>query len=368
MKFNRSNFFKSTIAALFTTSSYFNANALVTRNNNSGMKYKRLGNTDIYPSQIVMGTAQWKDDTFLEPFHLSFEMGVNYIDTSPGYRGGKAEKITGNVIKSKKIRDKIYLANKISAYDEFIHQLCNEIFKKLPQDKKNDLINKSNLMLSERDVLKQGYHYLYFRNQNNKFERSYLDYQIIKEYGQLSKWKPKIKEHMHSLVQKSLKACQTDYFDVLFCPHGVAMPEMLENECINEVMLELKKSGIIRASAVSMHNDVARNLKKAHQLNVYDIAMIAYNIGNYEYIDPIIDQTYNDIGLIAMKSARITNINQKPHHKIKKLHEDINIDVSEQTKGYIWALKNKKITCCISDMLTVDAVRENIININRELV
>ena len=47
------------------------------------MKYKRLGNTDIYPSQIVMGTAQWKDDTFLEPFHLSFEMGVNYIDTSP---------------------------------------------------------------------------------------------------------------------------------------------------------------------------------------------------------------------------------------------------------------------------------------------
>ena len=97
-------------------------------------------------------------------------------------------------------------------------------------------------MLSERDVLKHGYHYLYFRNQNNKFERSYLDYQIIKEYGQLNKWKPKIKEHMHSLVQKSLKACQTDYFDVLFCPHGVAMPEMLENECINEVMLELKKS------------------------------------------------------------------------------------------------------------------------------
>ena len=103
---------------------------------------------------------------------------------------------------------------------------------------------------------------IYIRNQNNKFERSYLDYQIIKEYGQLNKWKPKIKEHMHSLVQKSLKACQTDYFDVLFCPHGVAMPEMLENECINEVMLE------------RMHNDVARNLKKAHELNVYDIAMI----------------------------------------------------------------------------------------------
>ena len=46
----------------------------------------------------------------------------------------------------------------------FIHQLCNEIFKKLPQDKKNDVINKSNLMLSERDVLKHGYHYLYFKS------------------------------------------------------------------------------------------------------------------------------------------------------------------------------------------------------------
>tara|TARA_B100000925_G_scaffold142265_1_gene106551 strand:+ start:70 stop:1167 length:1098 start_codon:yes stop_codon:yes gene_type:complete len=365
MKFNRSNFFKSTIATICSTP-FLNSNSII--NNISEMRYKKLGNTEIYPSQIVMGTAQWKDETFLEPFHLSYEMGLNYIDTSPGYRGGRAEKITGNVIKSKKIRNKIYLANKISAYDEFIHQLCNEIFEKLPQDKKNDLIKKSNLMLSERDVLKHGYHYLYFRNQNNKFERSYLDYQIIKEYGQLNKWKPKIKEHMHSLVQKSLKACQTDYFDVLFCPHGVAMPEMLENECINEVMLELKKSGIIRASAVSMHNDVARNLKKAHELNVYDIAMIAYNIGNYEYIDPIIDKTNNDIGLIAMKSARITNINQRPSEKIKKLNKEININASEQTKGYIWALKNKKITCCISDMLSVDEVRENIININREII
>ena len=365
MNLNRSKFFKSTIATICSTP-FLNSNSII--NNISEMRYKKLGNTEIYPSQIVMGTAQWKDETFLEPFHLSFEMGVNYIDTSPGYRRGRAEKITGKVIKSKKIRNKIYLANKISAYDEFIHQLCNEIFKKLPQDKKNDLINKSNLMLSERDVLKHGYHYLYFRNQNNKFERSYLDYQIIKEYGQLNKWKPKIKEHMHSLVQKSLKACQTDYFDVLFCPHGVAMPEMLENECINEVMLELKKSGIIRASAVSMHNDVARNLKKAHELNVYDIAMIAYNIGNYEYIDPIIDQTNNDIGLIAMKSARITNINQRPSEKIKKLNKEININASEQTKGYIWALKNKKITCCISDMLSVDEVRENIININREII
>ncbi len=365
MNLNRSKFFKSTIATICSTP-FLNSNSII--NNISEMRYKKLGNTEIYPSQIVMGTAQWKDETFLEPFHLSYEMGLNYIDTSPGYRGGRAEKITGNVIKSKKIRNKIYLANKISAYDEFIHQLCNEIFKKLPQDKKNDLINKSNLMLSERDVLKHGYHYLYFRNQNNKFERSYLDYQIIKEYGQLNKWKPKIKEHMHSLVQKSLKACQTDYFDVLFCPHGVAMPEMLENECINEVMLELKKSGIIRASAVSMHNDVARNLKKAHELNVYDIAMIAYNIGNYEYIDPIIDQTNNDIGIIAMKSARITNINQRPSEKIKKLNKEININASEQTKGYIWALKNKKITCCISDMLSVDEVRENIININREII
>ena len=365
MNLNRSKFFKSTIATICSTP-FLNSNSII--NNISEMRYKKLGNTEIYPSQIVMGTAQWKDETFLEPFHLSYEMGLNYIDTSPGYRGGRAEKITGNVIKSKKIRNKIYLANKISAYDEFIHQLCDEIFKKLPQDKKNDLINKSNLMLSQRDVLKHGYHYLYFRNQNNKFERSYLDYQIIKEYGQLNKWKPKIKEHMHSLVQKSLKACQTDYFDVLFCPHGVAMPEMLENECINEVMLELKKSGIIRASAVSMHNDVARNLKKAHELNVYDIAMIAYNIGNYEYIDPIIDQTNNDIGIIAMKSARITNINKRPSEKIKKLNKEININASEQTKGYIWALKNKKITCCISDMLSVDEVRENIININREII
>ena len=98
-----------------------------------------------------------------------------------------------------------------------------------------------------------------------------------------------------------------------------------------------------------MHNDVKKS-KKAHQLNVYDIAMIAYNIGNYEYIDPIIDQTYNDIGLIAMKSARITNINQKPHHNIKNFMK-ILILMYEQTKGYIWALKNKKITCCISDML-----------------
>ena len=40
---------------------------------------------------------------------------------------------------------------------------------------------------------------------------------------------------MHQLVDNSLEAVGIDHFDVLHCPHGVAMPEMLESEDIRAV-------------------------------------------------------------------------------------------------------------------------------------
>ena len=56
---------------------------------------------------------------------------------------------------------------------------------------------------------------------------------------------------------------------------------MLDDESIREVMDELKQKRIIRAAAVSMHNDVAANLDKATDLGFYDLSMITYNVGNH---------------------------------------------------------------------------------------
>ena len=173
---------------------------------------------------------------------------------------------------------------------------------------------------AEKNILRPGYHFTYFKNQSKKIELSCLRYVINQEYGRLKSWKSKIKARMHELVIQSLKKSNTDYFDVLFCPHGVAIPEMLEDESIREVMDELKQKGIIRASAVSMHNDVAGNLEKAVDLGFYDVSMIAFNIGNYNQVYPAVKRAADQgMGLIAMKAARIMDTPEEPQKRLNNL-------------------------------------------------
>jgi predicted aldo/keto reductase-like oxidoreductase len=331
------------------------------RNQTSTMKYRSLGKTNMMISQLTIGTAFWKDETIYPTFDRLVESGVNYVDASPAYQRGASEKILGTLLKRPHLRDRLFIANKISFYDEFLHRLTNEIFNGLPNEKKQALREQANQLMEEKNVLRTGYHFTYFKNQAKKIESSCLRHVINQEYGRLNSWKPKIKAHMHELVIKSLNQSNTDYFDILFCPHGVAIPEMLEDESIREVMDELKQKGIIRASAVSMHNDVAANLHKAIDLGYYDLSMIAYNIGNHTQVASAVQRAANQgMGLIAMKASRIMNTPENPQREIDQLDQQIKAPLSIHAKGYLWALQQPGITACISDMKTPAEVEENL--------
>ena len=331
------------------------------RNQIASMRYQSLGMTNMLISQLVMGTAFWKDESVIPLFDRLVDSGVNYVDASPAYQRGESERILGTLMKRKGLRDRLFIANKISFYDEFLNRLTNEIFNGLPNEKKQMLRKRADIIMQEKNILRPGYHFTYFKNQSKKIELSCLRYVINQEYGRLKSWKSKIKARMHELVIQSLKKSNTDYFDVLFCPHGVAIPEMLEDESIREVMDELKQKGIIRASAVSMHNDVAGNLDKAVDLGFYDVSMIAFNIGNYNQVYPAVKRAADQgMGLIAMKAARIMDTPEEPQKEIEQLDMNIKAPLSTHAKGYIWALKQDEISACVSDMKTIEQVEENL--------
>ena len=325
------------------------------------MRYQSLGKTNMLISQLVMGTAFWKDESVIPLFDRLVDSGINYVDASPAYQRGESERILGKLMKRQGLRDRLFIANKISFYDEFLTRLTNEIFNGLPNEKKQMLRKRADIIMQEKNILRPGYHFTYFKNQSKKIELSCLRYVINQEYGRLKSWKSKIKARMHELVIQSLKKSNADYFDVLFCPHGVAIPEMLEDESIREVMDELKQKGIIRASAVSMHNDVAGNLDKAVDLGFYDVSMIAFNIGNYKQVYPAVKRAADQgMGLIAMKAARIMDTPEEPQKEIQKLDMNIKAPLSIHAKGYIWALKQDEISACVSDMKTIEQVEENL--------
>ena len=89
------------------------------------MNYRKLGNTDIDVSTICLGTMTWgeqnnQNDGF-EQMDYAFDRGINFFDTAELYAippkketFGKTEEIIGNWFKSKKNREKIILATKIS--------------------------------------------------------------------------------------------------------------------------------------------------------------------------------------------------------------------------------------------------------------
>lgn len=332
------------------------------RNRQAGMSYRMFGNTGMMVSEIVMGTTPWKDESYIRIIEACREKGINYIDTAPAYSKGHAEKVVGKYLKESGKRDDLFISTKISFYDEFMGKLVDEILNGLTSEKKSDLEKRAASMIEERGVLKPGYHFTYFRGQENKFKTAYLRHLVLKEHGVRKKWKPKIKARMHELVENSLKALHTDHLDVLHCPHGVAMPEMLDDENIREVFNALKKKGKVRFAALSMHNDVAANLDKAVALGHYDGAMIAYNIGNHASLErSILKAKQAGMGIVAMKVARaVSNPGMEiPQWRIQKLNEAIPDEMSIQSKAYLWALQNPNISCCVSEMPTPQAVADN---------
>jgi len=77
-------------------------------NQQEGMAYRRLGNTDVYLSVISLGGLAM--DPAGNIYHYSVEKGANLIHACLGYMGGRSIETVGKTMKTD--RDKVYLALK----------------------------------------------------------------------------------------------------------------------------------------------------------------------------------------------------------------------------------------------------------------
>ncbi|MCF2950120.1 aldo/keto reductase [Paraglaciecola aquimarina] len=332
------------------------------RNKQDGVTYRMMGRTGMMASEIVLGTFPFTDDSYDGVIDYGIDQGINYIDTAPAYSNGQVEATIGNYLKKSGNRDKVFLSTKLSFYYGYIDRVIRDIEKGLPQGKKDALLKKANAMIEQRSVMKPGYHMNYFTGQEAQFPKTYYRHLMLQEYGFKSEWRAKIKQHAYKLLEDSLRRLQTDHLDVLHCPHGIAMPEMMDDEVLQEVLAEFKQKGLISASAVSFHNDVAGHLAKAIEVDYYDITMFAYNIANHAALENLMFKAKEaGIGMVAMKVAKLLWLKDQPEWRLEKLNTAIpEQGMSKFSKAYLWALQNPNLSACVSEMHTKDIITDNL--------
>ena len=104
-------------------------------NYQSGMKYRRFGETDIYLSVITMGGLVMNENS--ESHHYAIDQGVNHVHISTSYIGGTSIVKLGEVMKTK--RDKVYISLKdnffsSSDYEKGDYSKIDSVLKTLNTD------------------------------------------------------------------------------------------------------------------------------------------------------------------------------------------------------------------------------------------
>lgn len=332
------------------------------RNKQNDMSYRMLGKTGLMVSEIVLGTFPFNDSKSIPVIDAAVERGVNYLDVAAAYSNGEVEKVVGQFLKKPGNRDKVFVSTKLSSFYNYLDHVVDEIVKGLTQAKKDTIQAKANELINRRSVLKPGYHFNYFKGQEAQVNSAYFRHFVLQEYGFKAEWKKKIKSAAYQLLTDGLTRLQTDYVDVLHCPHGVAMPEMLDDDILRELFAEFKQKGMVRNAGVSFHNDVSANLAKAVEVGYYDLAMFAYNIANHAALENLMYKANQaGMGLIAMKVAKPFSMNDSPQWRLEKLNTAIpDKSLSKFAKAYLWALQNPNLSCCVSQMETIEKLKDNL--------
>ena len=89
------------------------------------MNYKKLGNTDVTISTIAMGTMTWgyqnNQNEAFEQMDYAYDRGINIFDSAELYpvppsaeTQGETSRILGQCVKSRKVRDKVIIADKVT--------------------------------------------------------------------------------------------------------------------------------------------------------------------------------------------------------------------------------------------------------------
>ncbi|WP_168442246.1 aldo/keto reductase [Pontiella desulfatans] len=332
------------------------------------MRYRRLGKTAMMVSELAMGTFPFESEDSFPLFDAAIDRGINYFDCASAYSGGKVEANLGRYFKASGNREKVFLSTKLSGYYwELDRWLMTEVGKK-SKAVQHEIEAKAESLLEQRRVKLPGYHIQYFGGQANQFDKTYYRYFAMQEIGISDEWRGKIKQNAYRLLEEGMTRLQTDYLDVLHIPHGVAMPEMMD-DLLKEIFQEFKQKGLVKASAVSFHNDVTGNLLQAAKVGYYDVAMFAYNIANHAGLEHAMYKAHQSgMGLIAMKVAKLFSMGNQPAWRLSKLNAAIPDEgLSPFAKSYLWALQNPNLSCCVSQMETIEQLNDNLQVVGRKL-
>ncbi len=200
------------------------------------MQNRRLGNTDLYLSEVGFGCASIWGKTFFEEeksielFLKAYELGINFFDTGSSY--GDAEIRLGKCITKlgKTQRSKLIIATKCGT-------------------------------------------------RRNSEGKAYHDWNL---------------DWLKKSVMYSLKHLQTDYIDMLHL-HGPGITDLTDE--VVKTLQDMKAKGIIRAIGVNSFDTEV--LEYIYKTQCFDFVMLDYNIMRQDRED-LIERLYTaGIGVIA---------------------------------------------------------------------
>jgi aryl-alcohol dehydrogenase-like predicted oxidoreductase len=180
--------------------------------NQEEVRFRKLGNTGIIVSPLCLGAPRTNDESLIK---YSVEKGMNFIDTGRSYGNGNNEKLVGRSIAG--ARKQVVIQSKI------------------------------------------------------KLEMSELP-----SKGKGKKGSEEISYALSSKFEASLKALNSDYFDILLL-HGASDENLLFHNATMKFFDDMKKSGKIKAHGFSTHNDCMNLLSRNNSEGFYDVFMVPFN-------------------------------------------------------------------------------------------
>jgi aryl-alcohol dehydrogenase-like predicted oxidoreductase len=185
---------------------------LINGENQDVSHQRKLGNTGILVSPLCYGATRTNDESLIK---YALEKGMSFIDTGRAYGNGNNEKLVGRAVAG--IRKSVAIQSKIE------------------------------LGLSE-----------------------------LPSKGKGKKGAEEIRTVLSSRLEASLKAINSEYFDVMLYHDALDENLLFHNETM-KFFDEMKKSGKIRAHGFSTHSDRMNLLSRNNIEGFYDVIMVPFN-------------------------------------------------------------------------------------------
>ena len=184
------------------------------------MNYRTLGKTGLRVSELGMGCSgigrtmyRQDDEESLATLLESFDVGVNFYDTAPGYSAGESERLIGEAFRGK--RAQVIIASKAGAHGTPVGRFAKRY-----------------------KHLLRPVHFL-FRPFQAALPRLYQSQKRV-DFS---------RDFIVGSLEKSLKRLNTDYLDVFLLHHPT--PKALKRAEFCDTFISLKNAGKIRYWGIS---------------------------------------------------------------------------------------------------------------------